>query len=127
MSSKVIVDLVHYSDPSTATQELIKLKESCKELIIVDYTHPSAILGNIQTYTNAGVSFVMGTTGGDEQAIRAIFEKGANYAVIAPNMAKQIVALQSGLQEMAKRFPGAFKDYKLQVLFINSFFFFFFN
>ena len=106
---------MHYSDPSTATQELIKLKESCEQLIIVDYTHPSAILGNIQTYTNAGVSFVMGTTGGDEQAIKEIFEKGSNYAVIAPNMAKQIVALQSGLQEMAKRFPGAFKDYKLQV------------
>ena len=44
-----------------------------------------------------------------------IFSHGTNYAVIAPNMAKQIVAMQATLQEMSKRFPNSFLDYKLTV------------
>jgi hypothetical protein len=44
-----------------------------------------------------------------------IFNKGKNKAVIAPNMAKQIVALQAALQEMSTRFPKSFADYKLTV------------
>ncbi|KAJ1616434.1 hypothetical protein T492DRAFT_606226, partial [Pavlovales sp. CCMP2436] len=34
---------------------------------------------------------------------------------VAPNMAKQIVALQAGLERMAKDFPGAFEGYELKV------------
>ena len=43
------------------------------------------------------------------------FSPGVNYAVIAPNMAKQIVALQLGLKEMADRFPQSFSGYALTV------------
>ena len=37
------------------------------------------------------------------------------FAVIAPNMAKQIVALQATLEGMAAKFPGAFEGYTLTV------------
>ncbi len=35
-----------------------------------------------------------GTTGGDREKLLADVQAGGGYAVIAPNMAKQIVALQ---------------------------------
>ena len=38
------------------------------------------------------------------------------YAVIAPNMCKQIVALQAALAQMAADFPGAFAGYALSVV-----------
>ncbi|CAK9009223.1 unnamed protein product [Durusdinium trenchii] len=37
------------------------------------------------------------------------------YAVIAPNMGKQIVALQAAMERMGRDFPGAFGGYKLEV------------
>lgn len=100
----------------TAGKALSILKEMHPNLIIVDYTHPSAILNNLACYVENDCDFVMGTTGGDPKKMMEIFNKGKNKAVIAPNMAKQIVALQAALQEMATRFPKSFADYKLTVL-----------
>lgn len=37
---------------------------------------------------------MQGTTGGDREKLFADVQAGGGYAVIAPNMAKQIVALQ---------------------------------
>jgi 4-hydroxy-tetrahydrodipicolinate reductase len=99
----------------TAGKALSILKELHPNLVIVDYTHPSAILNNLACYVENDCDFVMGTTGGDSVQMMEIFNKGKNKAVIAPNMAKQIVALQAALQEMATRFPKSFADYKLTV------------
>eukprot|EP00596_Hydrurales_sp_CCMP1899_P001121 CAMPEP_0119040862 /NCGR_PEP_ID=MMETSP1177-20130426/10908_1 /TAXON_ID=2985 /ORGANISM="Ochromonas sp, Strain CCMP1899" /LENGTH=296 /DNA_ID=CAMNT_0007006333 /DNA_START=231 /DNA_END=1121 /DNA_ORIENTATION=- len=98
-----------------AGKMLESLKTRHENLIIVDYTHPSAILDNIQCYCDNNVDFVMGTTGGDTGKMMEVFDKGKNTAIIAPNMAKQIVALQASLQAMATRFPKAFADYTLTV------------
>ncbi|CAM9485408.1 unnamed protein product [Ascophyllum nodosum] len=57
----------------------------------------------------------MGTTGGDREALLSAAEDGGVYAVIAPNMGKQIVALQSTIDMMARQFPGAFAGYKLEI------------
>jgi len=94
---------------------LKKIKSESKNFVIVDFTHPSAILNNLRSYCDANCNFVMGTTGGDPTSMNDIFNKAQNYAVIAPNMAKQIVALQLGLLEVAKRFPGSFGRYVLTV------------
>ena len=91
------------------------MKTQYPDLVVVDYTHPSAILNNLACYVDHNCEFVMGTTGGDPALMKAAFDKGTNLAVIAPNMGKQIVALQAALQEMAKRFPGSFAGYKLTV------------
>lgn len=57
----------------------------------------------------------MGTTGGDPGKISEEFSKGSNIAVIAPNMAKQIVALQATLLQMSQRFPKSYEGYELTV------------
>ena len=57
----------------------------------------------------------MGTTGGEPAKMTELFNKGSNIAVIAPNMAKQIVATQAALLEMSKKYTNSFKGYKLTV------------
>jgi dihydrodipicolinate reductase len=85
-------------------------------LVCIDFTHPSAVNGNAEWYASAGLPFVMGTTGGDRDALFSGTKASGTYAVIAPNMAKQIVALQAALEGMARDFPGSFDGYKLTVV-----------
>jgi len=102
-----------------AVAQLVRLKKQHPNLVIVDYTHPSATLNNLACYVQAEVDFVMGTTGGDFAAMKEIFEvQGKDkkvIGVIAPNMAKQIVAVQAALLEMSRRFPKSFESYTLTV------------
>jgi 4-hydroxy-tetrahydrodipicolinate reductase len=87
-----------------------------ENLIVVDYTHPTAVNGNSEYYVSKKLPFVMGTTGGDRDALKELLASGANWSVIAPNMGKQIVALQTMLDNMAKSFPGLYKGYSLEVV-----------
>lgn len=109
------IELIKGPDSAIVANVLQKMKEANPNMIVVDYTHPSAILGNLEYYVSQNCDFVMGTTGGDPEKMKEIFHKGTNFAVIAPNMAKQIVALQASIIAAAKRFPKSFKDYKLTV------------
>mmetsp|Transcript_10138 Transcript_10138/g.29987 ORF Transcript_10138/g.29987 Transcript_10138/m.29987 type:complete len:337 (-) Transcript_10138:108-1118(-) len=84
-------------------------------LLAIDFTHPSAVNGNAKFYAEKNIPFVMGTTGGDRDQLMKDMEEAKHSAVIAPNMAKQIVALQAGLEDLAKKFPGAFAGYKINV------------
>jgi 4-hydroxy-tetrahydrodipicolinate reductase len=85
-------------------------------LIVVDYTHPSACNPNVELYTKLGISFVIGTTGGDVDAMHAAVERSPGvYSVIAPNMGKQIVAFQAMMSMMAREFPAAFSGYSMTV------------
>lgn len=83
--------------------------------ISVDYTHPKAINDNAAFYCNHGLPFVMGTTGGDREALLRTVEGSSISAVIAPNMAKQIVGLQAMMAYAAEHFPGLFAGYSLEV------------
>lgn len=65
-------------------------------MIVVDYTLPSAVNENATFYCENSLPFVMGTTGGDREKLIADVAASGNYAVIAPNMGKQIVAFQVG-------------------------------
>ena len=71
---------------------------------------------NANFYCENGLPFVMGTTGGDRTKLMEDVEKSGVYAVIAPNMGKQIVAFQTMVEMMADRFPGCFKGYTLNVV-----------
>jgi len=96
-----------------------KAKEAYPEpgsLVCIDFTHPSAVNGNAEWYAANKLPFVMGTTGGDRDALLDVTKGSGNYAVIAPNMAKQIVALQAALERMAAEFPGSFEGYSLSVV-----------
>lgn len=103
-------------DPEHHVAALHRMRERHPGLIVVDYTHPSVANKNVQLYVQAGISFVIGTTGGDPQAMHDAVNSVDNVmSVIAPNMGKQIVAFQAMMEMMAEKFPGAFAGYKLSV------------
>eukprot|EP00899_Mesostigma_viride_P024536 jgi/Mesvir1/5267/Mv15380-RA.1 len=85
-------------------------------LIVVDFTLPSAVNGNAEFYVKHGLPFVMGTTGGDREKLMATVKNAGTYAVIAPNMGKQIVAFQAAMENLGREFPGSFSGYKLRVV-----------
>jgi len=55
----------------------------------------------------------MGTTGGDREKL--LEDVQGHACVIAPNMGKQIVAMQAALEDLAQKYPAAFEGYKLEV------------
>jgi 4-hydroxy-tetrahydrodipicolinate reductase len=84
-------------------------------VIAIDYTHPSAVNDNARFYIRHCIPFVMGTTGGDRAALEAAVSRGNIPAVIAPNMAKQIVGFQAMMAFAADHFPGLFAGYTLEI------------
>lgn len=107
--------------PSSENDEILSQLEKTRSkfgddaVLAIDYTHPSAVNSNAKFYAEQKIPFVMGTTGGDRDQLMKDMESFNASAVIAPNMGKQIVALQAGLEDLAKKFPSAFGDYKLHV------------
>lgn len=95
------------------------LVESLKKfegmVVCVDYTHPSAVNDNAAFYCENGLPFVIGTTGGDRKRLEETVQNSGIAAVIAPNMAKQIVAFQAMMEYAAETFPDVFKGYSLEV------------
>jgi 4-hydroxy-tetrahydrodipicolinate reductase len=85
------------------------------DAIVVDYSTPSAVAANVRRYAEAKVPFVVGTTGGNPEEIEEATAQLHAPCVIAPNMHKQIVALQALLQDAAETYPSAFSGYSLAV------------
>jgi len=102
--------------PPDKRQEMINsVKTAEGEFFSVDFTHPTAVNDNASFYCDHGIPFVMGTTGGDRALLVDTVNKSDVVAVIAPNMAKQIVAFQAMMQYAAETFPGVFKGYRLEI------------
>jgi len=85
------------------------------QFLSVDFTHPSAVNPNAEFYCQAGLPFVMGTTGGDRQKLEETVTSSSIAAVIAPNMAKQIVGFQAMMEYAANTFPALFEGYTLEI------------
>ncbi|OIW02336.1 hypothetical protein TanjilG_11230 [Lupinus angustifolius] len=94
--------LVH--GPSDRESVLASVLDKYPDLIVVDYTAPTAVNGNAELYCKLGVPFVMGTTGGDRELLRKTVEDA------------KVVAFLAAMEIMAEQFPGAFSGYSLQVL-----------
>lgn len=101
--------------PPERHAEVLASLDHVKNPIIVDFTQPEAVNRNAALYCDYHLPFVMGTTGGNREALEKIVIDTGNIAVIAPNMAKQIVALQSFLELFAKIYQGTFKGYTLDI------------
>ena len=101
--------------PEARTKALEDVKASYPGLVVVDYTLPTAVNDNALFYCEHEVPFVMGTTGGDRVKLLEDVRRSGNWAVIAPQMGKQVVALQATLDLMSRQFPGAFSGYSLAV------------
>ncbi len=108
----VEVTLIH---PEGRVNEMKKVISESSPFITVDYTHPTAVNANAELYCTLGLPFVMGTTGGERSRLMEMVSAAGLPAVIAPNMAKQIVGLQAMLSHGAENFPGLFKGYALEV------------
>ncbi|RJP80491.1 MAG: dihydrodipicolinate reductase [Desulfobacteraceae bacterium] len=101
--------------PDSRNRIIDSIKQEHGTWITIDYTHPSAINDNAEFYCAKDLPFVMGTTGGDRGKLHATVEKSAIPAVIAPNMAKQIVGFQAMMEYGARTFPNLFKGYTLEI------------
>jgi 4-hydroxy-tetrahydrodipicolinate reductase len=101
--------------PDAREAVLTDLCAQVDPFIAVDYTHPSAVNDNAACYCRHRLPFVMGTTGGDRVTLVNTVEHTENSAVIAPNMAKQIVGFQAMMAWAASTFPDLFKGYTLTI------------
>ncbi len=101
--------------PAQRDRAIADILEKHGRPIAIDFTHPSAVNANAAFYCDHGIPFVMGTTGGDRAGLKAVVEASEIAAVIAPNMAKQIVGFQAMLEYAAETFPGLFAGYRLRV------------
>jgi 4-hydroxy-tetrahydrodipicolinate reductase len=96
--------------------DFVRSWQSKGQFIAVDFSHPSAVNENAELYCSLGIPFVMGTTGGDRARLEEAIRQSGNCAVVAPNMAKQIVAFQAMMEFASKNFPNVFKGYTLEIV-----------
>ncbi|WP_319525138.1 dihydrodipicolinate reductase [uncultured Desulfosarcina sp.] len=109
---EMVVELIR---PAERGGHIRALAEKYETFISVDFTHPSAVNDNAAFYCEQGLPFVMGTTGGDREKLNQTVARSSVCAVIAPNMAKQIVGFQAMMEYAATTFPGIFRGYTLAV------------
>lgn len=111
------VRLIPACDTDELEASVTATKEACgaNNLLAIDFTHPSAVNHNAIFYAEKNIPFVMGTTGGDREKLVKDVESAKHFAVIAPNMGKQIVAMQAALEDLATKYPSSFGGYKLEV------------
>jgi len=111
------VRLIAPDTPGAQTAAVAEMQAKYGDsLVVIDFTHPSAVNPNADIYAERKCPFVMGTTGGDRAKLMKVTEDSETYAVIAPNMCKQIVAFQATMERMARDFPNAFGGYKMDLV-----------
>ncbi|MCF6246235.1 MAG: dihydrodipicolinate reductase [Desulfobacula sp.] len=111
--NKTTIELVR---PDIRNEKINQIKTRIPNFIVIDYTHPTAVNSNAEFYTKNRIPFVMGTTGGDRDALEKAVQNCDTPSVIAPNMAKQIVGFQGMMEYAAQTFPDLFAGYKLTVV-----------
>jgi 4-hydroxy-tetrahydrodipicolinate reductase len=101
--------------PKDRDQAISTIKEREGLFLVVDFSLPPAVNSNAEFYCKHGLPFVMGTTGGDRKLLEDTVLASSVSAVIAPNMAKQIVGFQAMMEYASKTFPDLFKGYSLEI------------
>ncbi len=115
--TETVIDSVSFDliQPDDRDPFILAIKDKEGPFLSVDYTHPSAVNSNAEFYCRHGLFFIMGTTGGDRQALEKTVTASSIAGVIAPNMAKQIVGFQAMMEYAANTFPDLFKGYSLEI------------
>ncbi|MGD9044071.1 MAG: dihydrodipicolinate reductase [Desulfobacterales bacterium] len=101
--------------PDEREQAIGEIAQEQGVFLSVDYSHPSAVNANAEFYCKHQLPFVMGTTGGDRGQLEETIRASSISAVIAPNMAKQIVGFQAMMEYGAQTFPDLFDGYTLEI------------
>jgi 4-hydroxy-tetrahydrodipicolinate reductase len=112
---KVEAISVRLLKPDEREKFIAEIAQKEKDFISADYTHPTAVIANAEFYCKYRLPFVMGTTGGDRKRLEETVRESSICAVIAPNMAKQIVGFQAMMEYAAQSFPDLFKGYTLEI------------
>jgi 4-hydroxy-tetrahydrodipicolinate reductase len=112
---KVEATSVHLLKPDERDQIIGEIAQKEGAFLSVDFALPSAVNANAEFYCHHHLPFVMGTTGGDRNQLEETVRASSISAVIAPNMAKQIVAFQAMMEYGATHFPDLFKGYALEI------------
>lgn len=116
-ASELVIDSqkIALIPPNQREEAIAAILENEGVFISVDFTHPSAVNPNAEFYCNHSLPFVMGTTGGDRELLNETVVTSTIAAVIAPNMAKQIVGFQAMMEYAANIFPNLFAGYSLEI------------
>ncbi|MBF0120514.1 MAG: dihydrodipicolinate reductase [Desulfobacterales bacterium] len=101
--------------PENRKEIISNIKKQEDFFIAIDYTHPTGVNNNALFYCEQNIPFVMGTTGGNIEKLEYIVRTSFISAVIAPNMAKQIVGFQAMMEWASNNFPNLFEGYSLEV------------
>lgn len=103
--------------PDDHSEYLESVSQVLRDLpIVVDFTQPSAAVGNAGLYCQYGFPFVMGTTGGDKAALEKLVVGSGNIALLAPNLALPVVALQRFMDRFSQRYEGRMKGFYLKII-----------
>lgn len=87
--------------------DLAAALDSSKPQVMVDFTHPSAVEGNLRTALSRGVDCVVGTTGLSEGSLRALAEDAPTDTCLfmAPNFAIGAVLMMEFAARAARFMP----------------------
>src|SRR3989339_342506 len=90
--------------------DLAKVINQSGAEVVVDFTHPSAVMENIRRILESGAHGVIGTTGiseNDQKEIQALCEKHKVNCLVAPNFAIGAVLMMLSAKEAIKHMPKA--------------------
>ncbi len=103
------LELVARIDPAGGEGISTSLDDLGDAGVVVDFTQPASVMGNIKSCVGAGVHCVIGTTGLSEaniQEIAVLVEGGKSNVFIAPNFSLGAVLLMH-LAKQAARYLGS--------------------
>jgi hypothetical protein len=127
-SKSVTIELYKGLGQSLESSKLLKKwKSDHARLIAVDFTRADAAILNIQAYVDAKCDFIMGTRGFNIEEAVDIINSGKTYAVISPNMVKELIAIQGMFDLAGSEYPDALGGFNLQVITKSSRFIFIYN
>jgi len=84
--------------------------------LAIDFTVPGAVERNADFYCQAGMPFILGTTGGDYRAVEQRVVRSEICAVAAPNMSAPILLVQAAFEYLASRFPDALQGWNAEIV-----------
>ncbi|KKR50467.1 MAG: Dihydrodipicolinate reductase [Candidatus Curtissbacteria bacterium GW2011_GWA1_40_16] len=83
--------------------------------IAIDFTTPQSAEINAINYTQRRIPFVMGTTGGNRDAIEEMVRNSEISAVIAPNMNMDVISRQIEIDQIAEFDPDFFRGSSVHI------------
>ncbi len=98
------LELAGRADPALGVA-LADVLDGCD--VVVDFTRPDTALENATAVLGAGRHVVVGTTGFDLEALRAVAERSSANAFVAPNFAIGAVLMMRFAAEASRHMQGA--------------------